>query len=238
MSNPTIKTAIVLAGGFGTRLQHVVRDVPKPMAPVAGKPFLFWLLKYLKHQQIDKVILSVGHLHNTIIDFFGDAFEGMKIIYAIETTALGTGGGIQLAASFVEEEYFFIINGDTFFNVPLSNFSDQHFLHLADLSLALKPMQNFERYGTVVLNSENQITAFREKEKCNAGNINGGVYACGKTFLKSLNLPSAFSFEKEVLEKYVNTKKFYGFVSDTYFIDIGIPDDYQKAQSDVELRDN
>ena len=235
MSN-NISSAVVLAGGFGTRLQQVVNDVPKPMATVAGKPFLFWVMQYLQKQHINHVVLSVGYKHQTIIDYFGYKFNDITINYAVEETPLGTGGGILLASRFLNHNNFFVVNGDTFFNVPLKSFATFHDEKNSDLSLALKPMKDFDRYGIVAMNEENKITGFEEKKKSIEGNINGGIYVTSKSFLDSLNLPEKFSFEKEVLEKYVTEKNIFGFVCDEYFIDIGIPEDYQKAQTDVELQ--
>ena len=237
-SNQKITTAIVLAGGFGTRLQSVVQDVPKPMAPVNGKPFLYWVMKYLVKQNINHIILSVGYKHQTIIDYFGHKFEQVPLNYAVELSPLGTGGGILLASRFSNFNSFMVVNGDTFFNVPLNEFSDFHFESQSDLSIALKPMNDFDRYGIVETDTSNRVIAFKEKMKREEGNINGGIYITSRSFLESLNLKDAFSFEKDVLEKKLTEKKFCAFQFDKYFIDIGIPEDYNKAQTDVEFKGN
>ena len=137
---------IILAGGFGTRLSAVVKDLPKPMANINGKPFLHYIFQSLQRQNIENVILSVGYKHEIIQDYFQDNYLGIAIKYAIETEPLGTGGAIKHAFSFVDDDAF-VLNGDTFFDVDLSKLRNDK----SDLSIALKPMKNFDRYGTVEL---------------------------------------------------------------------------------------
>ncbi len=223
--------AIVLAGGFGTRLQKVVAEVPKPMAPVAGKPFLQRILDDLAAQNIRHVILAVGYLHQTIVSYFGDAYKNMRISYSIETEPLGTGGGIRYAMRFLEGNNAFIINGDTFFAVDLEKFYAFHAEKNAQLTLALKKMFRFDRYGTVEINAAGCVTGFNEKKYLDEGRINAGVY-CLQTDLFADTLPEAFSFEKEILEKEFIKGTLWAKEFDGYFIDIGIPEDYEKAQKD------
>lgn len=220
---------IILAGGFGTRLSTVVKDVPKPMAPINGKPFLHYIFEELQEQNIQEVILSVGYLHEAIQDFFKEEYLGIKIKYSIETEPLGTGGGIKQAFDFIEDDAF-VLNGDTFFDIELSKLKIDN----SDISIALKPMFEFDRYGTVELNETNRIISFNEKKYCEHGLINGGVYYFKKTIFDKLEVGNKFSFEKEVLEKNVQNLKIQGKTFDNYFIDIGIPEDYQKAQHDFK----
>ncbi|MFI5171611.1 MAG: nucleotidyltransferase family protein [Chitinophagales bacterium] len=223
--------AIVLAGGFGTRLQKVISEIPKPMAPVAGKPFLQYILSDLDKQGIDHVILAVGHLKEIIINYFGNNYKGMKITYSTEDEPLGTGGAILQACNYATEEIVYIVNGDSFFNVDLAALFDFHTRQNALLSIAIKRMVNFDRYGTVEIDSNEKIIAFNEKKYLDEGLINGGIYCLDKKIFP-LGLPQKFSFEKEILEKEFVKGNIYGKVFDGYFIDIGIPEDYQKAQSD------
>jgi D-glycero-alpha-D-manno-heptose 1-phosphate guanylyltransferase len=218
---------IILAGGFGTRLSTVVRDVPKPMAPVHGKPFLHYIFKELQHQKIKKVVLSVGHLKEVIQDFFQDMYLGIHIQYAVEQEPLGTGGGIKHAFSFVEDDAY-VLNGDTFFDIDLSKLKNES----ADISIALKPMFNFDRYGTVELNDEQRIISFNEKKQCEYGLINGGVYHFRRSLFDKIETKNKFSFEKDILEKHLNELKIQGIIFDNYFIDIGVPEDYEKAKTD------
>ena len=220
---------IILAGGFGTRLSTVVKDVPKPMAPINGKPFLHYIFKELQHQKIKQVVLSVGHLKEVIQDYFQDKYLGISIQYAIENEPLGTGGGIKHAFNFVEDDAF-VLNGDTFFDIELSKLKKTD----ADISIALKPMFNFDRYGTVELNNENTIVSFKEKKYCEHGLINGGVYYFKKSLFDKIETERKFSFEKDILEKHLHVLQIQGTVFDNYFIDIGIPEDYKQAQIDFK----
>ena len=225
--------AIVLAGGLGTRLRSVIQDIPKPMAPVNGKPFLHYIFQYLKQEQIREVILSVGYKHETIEDFFGNEYLGIKVQYSVEEEPLGTGGGIKQAFGLVDGPAY-VLNGDTFFGVNLHTLSDYYFDSNSDLVLALKHLQNFDRYGTVQLDAQNRITKFDEKKLVAEGYINGGIYFFDKTLLSRVETGNKFSFEKEILEKYTGELKFGGKVFNGYFIDIGIPEDYNKAQHDFK----
>lgn len=227
------KTAVILAGGFGTRLQSVLPDLPKPMAPVAGKPFLEYLFQQCKKSGIEKIILSVGYKHEAIKNYFGNEFECISVQYSIEENPLGTGGAILKASELVDEENFFVLNGDSFFATDLGEISFFHETEKPDISLALKMMFNFERYGSVVRNDDCRIVSFHEKKFVEQGEINAGVYVVNKKFLQSLSLPEKFSFEKDVLEKYVSEKKFCGISFMNYFIDIGIPEDYEIAQHEL-----
>jgi D-glycero-alpha-D-manno-heptose 1-phosphate guanylyltransferase len=142
------KEAIILAGGAGTRLKSVVKDIPKPMALVAEKPFLEYLLSYLENYGIEHVILSVGYNWKVISDHFKSQYGSMKISYAVEDKPLGTGGGIRLALEKVKGDNTFILNGDTFFKVNLHDLSEFHFAHGADMSITVKRKKDFFRYGT------------------------------------------------------------------------------------------
>ncbi|MBK7035238.1 MAG: nucleotidyltransferase family protein [Bacteroidetes bacterium] len=223
--------AIVLAGGFGTRLQTVVNLLPKPMAPVAGKPFLQYILDDLINQEIEHVILAVGYLKETIIDHFGYHYHNLKITYSIEDDPLGTGGGILQASKYANQEVSYVINGDTYFDVDLEALFNLHIHHKALLTVALKKMQKFDRYGTVEIDNDHKIIAFNEKKYVDEGLINGGIYCLDKKIF-SQDLPDKFSFEKEILEKEFIKGNVFGKVFDGYFIDIGIPEDYAKAQDD------
>ncbi|HAW09391.1 MAG TPA: D-glycero-D-manno-heptose 1-phosphate guanosyltransferase [Bacteroidetes bacterium] len=227
--------AIILAGGFGTRLKNVVNDVPKPMAPVNNKPFLSYILKYLKKYDIDRVILCTGYLSDKIEKFYGKEFEGVKINYSIEKEPLGTGGAIKRALKLCSEDTVIVINGDTFFDVNLTQLKTAHINHNADLTLSLKPMTNFDRYGIINIEQNGQIAGFEEKKHREFGNINGGVYALKRNIFDDTTLPEKFSLETDFFEDYFSSKKFAGFISDTYFIDIGIPEDYYKAQEDFKI---
>lgn len=225
---------IVLAGGLGTRLQAVVEDVPKCMAPVNGRAFLHYVFDYLEQQQCTRVILSLGYKSEYILDWLKVQHRPFTVDYVIELAPLGTGGGIQLAMQQAREEDVFVINGDTMFRVDLAQMQQSHTQSKAATTLALKQMFNFDRYGAVSLSADGIITAFEEKQYKAEGLINGGVYLVNKEFLLSKKLPEKFSFEKDYLEAFVQQHNFHGHVSDSYFIDIGIPEDYYRAQTEFE----
>jgi D-glycero-alpha-D-manno-heptose 1-phosphate guanylyltransferase len=226
------REAIILAGGLGTRLRDVVDDRPKPMAPVRGRPFLEYILEYLSGQEVDRVILSVGYLWETIREHFGEAFMNMELVYSLEKEPLGTGGGVRLAMEKAGEERVALLNGDTFFPVCLSGMLDEHEGSDADVTLALKEMKSGDRYGTVDLDSAGWITRFREKGSFESGLINGGVYILErKAFMEGTEQMKyiKFSLESDFIERQLDTLKIRAYISDAYFIDIGVPEDFQRA---------
>ncbi len=227
------RTAIVLAGGFGTRLQSVVKDLPKPMADIAGKPFLEYLLRYLQSQGLKKIILSVGYKWESIFHYFGNRFDQLELHYVVEDEPLGTGGAILKAIQSSDQEEFFIFNGDTFFFIELAEFYEQHQKSGAVLSIALKPMKNFDRYGVVKTDSVNRILSFNEKRYYEEGNINAGVYLLNRNLFNHLSFPKKFSFEKDLMEKHCAEMDFRAFAFADYFIDIGIPEDYARARQEL-----
>lgn len=218
---------IVLAGGLGTRLRSVVEDVPKCMAPVAGKPFLAHILQYLESQFADHVILSLGYKYETVIDWLrGKAFT-FKVSWVIEKEPLGTGGGLQLAMGKARSSRVFVLNGDTFFPVDLRSMQPV-MTEGTPIVAALKPMTYFDRYGTVIIDENQSIMSFHEKKPCEEGLINGGVYYINNELLQLEQHRPPFSFEQQVLETTPNLK---ALVQDITFIDIGIPEDFEKAQT-------
>jgi D-glycero-alpha-D-manno-heptose 1-phosphate guanylyltransferase len=226
-----IKEAIILAGGLGTRLREAVPDLPKCMAPVAGKPFLEHVAEWFYGQGVEHIIFSLGYLHEQIEGFLSHRDWHYSI--ALEEEPLGTGGAIRLACSKAEGNDVLIGNGDTLFKANLSALSDLHRQQQAACSIALKPMNRFDRYGVVELDRDGHVSTFREKTYYEQGLINGGVYALNKDRFLSLPLPEKFSFEKDYLEKYCSSEKMAGFIQDAYFIDIGIPEDYARASLEL-----
>ena len=231
-----LNTAIILAGGMGTRLKTIISDLPKPMAPIMNVPFLTYQLNYLKHFGIKKVIFSVGYLSEKIIAHYNQSFENISIEYSIEKNPLGTGGGIRMAISNLKEDLVLILNGDSFFDLDLEQFYNLHLEQKAEFSLALRYVNNSERYGNIEFNSSNQITSFIEKNQLNqSGYINAGVYILSKKLYLQNTKPNInFSIEKDFFEKQLNQLIIKGFEFKDYFIDIGIPEDYLKAQDDFK----
>ena len=226
---------IVLCGGFGTRLSSVLKDLPKPMAPVSGKPFLYYILKKLEAEGFRRFILSTGYLGDKISARFGEKSGEADIVYAREKEPLGTGGGIRYAMQYCSSGEVLVMNGDTFFDIPLNTFVEMHRREKADVSIALKKVDDCSRYGFVETDDKGRITAFREKKEGKKDCfINGGIYTVNRKTFMDLPLGEKFSMEKDFFQKYVNSLIFKGFPFDNYFIDIGIPEDYEKAQSDFK----
>jgi D-glycero-alpha-D-manno-heptose 1-phosphate guanylyltransferase len=236
-----IREAIILAGGLGTRLSAVLPDLPKCMASVNGKPFIAYVIDHLQKQGIEKLIFSLGYKHEMITQYLNSFQEKLRtqnspitIHYSIEEEQLGTGGAIKLACSVVNEKNVLIVNGDTLFKVDVRKLFSFHLSNNAQCTLSLKPMKEFERYDVVELNHDSSIKDFKEKKYYHEGLINGGMYMLDVSKFLEEALPAKFSFEKDYLEKFYNHRRMYGVVQDEYFIDIGIPEDYARAQ--IELR--
>ena len=228
------KEAVILAGGFGTRLSHVVSDVPKPMAPVYGRPFLCYLLDRLADAGIQRVVLATGYMHEVIETYFGTGYQGLEIIYSNEDQPLFTGGAIRQAAEKIQSEDFVVLNGDTLFDIDFQQLYDFHTSHDAHLSIALRRVEDTGRYGAVTCEND-RIVAFHEKtESQGAGDINGGIYAIKRTWLLNQDLPTKFSFEKELMQPFAGDPHFYGLSFNDYFIDIGVPEDYFRAQQEFK----
>lgn len=228
-----INEAIILAGGLGTRLQSVLSDKPKCMAPIHGKPFLSFLVDYLQASGIEKFIFSVGYMHDVVEKYLDENYSSLHFQIALESEPLGTGGAIKLACSIGSGKNIIVCNGDTLFKIGTGELSTFHIKNKAACSLCLKPMENFDRYGVVTLKSDYSIQSFQEKKYYDSGLINGGVYALNVEKFLNEDLPEKFSFEKDYLEKKTDQRgKLFGLVQDRYFIDIGIPEDLKRAQDE------
>lgn len=231
---PVLDEAIILAGGLGTRLQASVPDVPKCLAPINGRPFIDYLIDFLIAQQIRRFIFSLGYRHEMIIDHIQSYYPNMDSVFVIEASPLGTGGAIRLSAENALQEDVVIVNGDTLYKTDLAEMLSLQVEKKADCTLALKPMKNFERYGSVELATDLRIIQFHEKKKRTDGLINGGVYLLHVPAFLKHPWPEKFSFEKDFLEVKKNEWKLYGAVQDKYFIDIGIPEDFQRASLELK----
>jgi D-glycero-alpha-D-manno-heptose 1-phosphate guanylyltransferase len=221
--------AIILAGGFGTRLRSVLADVPKPMAPLHGKPFLAYLLDYLEAQGITEVVLSVHYLREQIEGYFKQAYRNISIEYAVEEQPLGTGGAIVKSLPLIDATRpTFVLNGDTFLKMDYRAMMDEHQQHAPLLTMALRKIADCSRYG-VVVTEDSQVVAFKEQGGAYPGLINAGVYLLTPELFRLNKLPEQFSFERDFLFPHVAVVKPHAFVVEDYFIDIGIPEDYERA---------
>jgi D-glycero-alpha-D-manno-heptose 1-phosphate guanylyltransferase len=227
-----ITEAIFLAGGLGTRLQTVVADLPKSLAPVGGRPFLSYLLDYSRKQGIRKFIFALGYKTDHIEKFVKETLPEGSYIFSVEDEPLGTGGAIYKACSFVTGPDVLVLNADTFFGISYAHLAIIHELRNAGCTIALKPMKAFDRYGAVEIEKQ-VVTGFSEKKYYKDGLINGGVYALSAADFLQKSFPRKFSFERDYMEKEYRSRHIFAMVSDAYFIDIGIPEDYQRAQEEL-----
>ena len=227
-----MKEAIILAGGLGTRLYPLTLTVPKPMVPIADKPFLEYLIARLQVHGFTRIVLSVGYLGKQIEDHFGSNWLGIELCYVYENSPLGTGGAIALAMHEVSSDHVLVLNGDTFCALDWQLMGDCHKNKHADLTIALKPMKNFDRYGNVKVLGK-RVISFEEKQFVSSGQINTGVYILNKLLFDSFDMPEKFSFEVDFLQSKLDQIMVCAFVSNDYFIDIGIPEDYQRAQTEL-----
>jgi D-glycero-alpha-D-manno-heptose 1-phosphate guanylyltransferase len=228
-----ITEAVVLAGGLGTRLRAAVPDVPKCMAPVAGLPFLSYVVNTLRLQGIERFVFSLGYKAEVIENFLKTAYPTLRYSTVVENEPLGTGGAIKLSLTQCETADVLVVNGDTLFKIDLWAFEKVHRENNSECTLALKPMQRFDRYGVVETEGA-LVRSFSEKKFYQKGMINGGSYIINKQLFIQRDLPQKFSFETEYLQRFASERKFFGSVQDGYFIDIGIPEDYRQAQQDFQ----
>jgi D-glycero-alpha-D-manno-heptose 1-phosphate guanylyltransferase len=220
---------IVLAGGFGTRLREVVPDLPKPMAPIAGRPFLEILLSTLARKGFTRVVLSLGFMAEKIITHFGESYAGMHLVYEVESRPLGTGGAIRAALTRCESDHVFIFNGDTYLDLEVDEL-ESLWQARGHPVIVVRKVPDTARFGRVEM-SDGRINAFLEKGMPGAGLINAGCYVLPKGALDAFALGQPFSLETEFFIKYLQRIRFDGFVTHGQFIDIGVPDDYVLAQT-------
>ena len=221
--------AIVLAGGLGTRLRSVVADLPKAMAPVNGRPFLAYLLDPLNAAGFDAVILAVGYMGETIRGHFGDRYRSLPLRYSMESEPLGTGGAIKLALAQVSTPTVFVANGDTYLELDYAAMLASHRRAGTPLTIAVQTVPDAGRYGTLDIEA-GHVRGFLEKGRWGPGSINAGVYLLSGDLLDRYPVPPAFSFESDLLMPHVQDIEPLAFQTQGAFIDIGVPEDYARAQ--------
>lgn len=222
--------AIVLCGGLGSRLRSVVSDRPKPMAPIGGRPFLEYLLEFLRLQGVRRVILAVGYKREMISDHFGARWDGLDIDYAVETEPLGTGGGTRLAVERLQTDTALLLNGDSFLARPVAPLEQA--LTGADLVLTVRSEPDTGRFGVCEVEA-GRVTGFGPGAPGQPGLINAGVYALRRNLFDGFALPAAFSLEQDFLSPFVGRLRVGAVVSNEPFIDIGLPESYALAQDFV-----
>lgn len=221
--------AIVLAGGFGTRLRQVVPDLPKPMASIAGRPFLEILLTVLASKSFTRVVLSLGFMSEKIIEHFGISYLGMELVYEVESKPLGTGGAIRAALTRCVSDHVYIFNGDTYLDLEVNVLENLWQMDCNPL-IVVREVPDTGRFGRVEL-SNGKLSAFLEKGMSGPGLINAGCYVLPKDALDDFSLGQPFSLETEYFCEYLQHIRFDGFVTHGQFIDIGLPEDYALAQT-------
>ncbi len=222
---------IVLAGGFGTRLREVVPDLPKPMAPVAGRPFLEILLSMLARKGFTRVVLSLGFMADKVVDHFGDSYLGMELVHEIEPQPLGTGGAIRAALARCVADHVFVFNGDTYLDLEVDDV--ERLWRLAGHPvIVVREVPDTARFGRVEI-SDGRVSAFLEKGMPGPGLINAGCYVLPRDALDLFPSGKAFSLETDYFVDGLRRLRFEGFVTRGRFIDIGVPDDYALAQTEL-----
>jgi D-glycero-alpha-D-manno-heptose 1-phosphate guanylyltransferase len=225
-----VSEAIVLAGGLGTRLRGVIGELPKPLAMVAGRPFLFWLLAYLERAGLERILLSVGFRHDEIRTVVGTAFGRMRLEYVTEDEPRGTGGAIAFALQHCQSRRVLCLNGDTYFEVDIDAMAAETVG--ADVAIALRQVDDVGRFGAVKC-QEGRITGFAEKNARGPGLISGGTYLLDRSRVAAQLAPMKSSFEQDFLARRLQDMRFMGFVSNGYFIDIGVPESFAQAQTEL-----
>jgi D-glycero-alpha-D-manno-heptose 1-phosphate guanylyltransferase len=228
--------AIVLAGGLGTRLRGVLPDLPKPMAPVGGRPFLSIILDQLLGAGFETAVLAVGYRHQAIRSHFGERYRGLALRYSTESEPLGTGGAIRLAWPLASAAQVFVLNGDTYLEIDYKAMLEAHLRAAAQLSMAVCRVPDASRYGALELSGE-RVCGFSDKGRSGPGWINAGVYVLSSELRAHVQKEGAFSFERDLLAPGVEVIRPFAFPADGLFIDIGIPEDYARAQTLLSAAD-
>lgn len=230
MGLASVSTVIILAGGKGTRLRSVVSDVPKPMASINGRPFLEYQLDYLAQNGIEKVILAVGYMAEVVQKYFGDFWNGMQILYSIETKVLGTGGALIKASRLLEtDEHTFVLNGDTYFPITLPLLAEQHFAKRSDLTIAMFQSANSQRYSTFKIDDDGRALF---NDGSTPSYCSGGIYIFSNkviSYLRAQKINSS-SFESQLMHNFFDLEfSVFAYFEACFFIDIGLPQDYKMA---------
>jgi D-glycero-alpha-D-manno-heptose 1-phosphate guanylyltransferase len=227
-----VRTAVVLAGGLGTRLRSAVPGVPKPLAPIRGRPFLDRLLRHWRLKGIDHFVLSVGYKHEMIQERYGSQFEGVEITYNVEPSLMGTGGGVLLSAP-QDQQRFLLLNGDTYFDVDLPKLEDVHEQNNASVTFSVFRSDDSARYMAIELSEDDRVSAFGSAPKHSSFLVNGGVYLIETAVLEPFfPVTQPVSLESEIFPSLLQNKaRLFGLEQKGRFIDIGVPQDFEYAQT-------
>jgi D-glycero-alpha-D-manno-heptose 1-phosphate guanylyltransferase len=228
--------AIILAGGLGTRLRSVVSDVPKSLADVSGRPFIEYLFAQLGRDRITEAIVCAGYMSDSIETWLESATDhGVTATVSLETEPLGTAGAIKNAERLLDGDQWLLMNGDSFFDISLTKLVEAHETNPALATIALARVQDGERYGRVTCDAEGVVVGFEEKASIPGGGlINSGLYIIQRPLLAQIPADRPASLEREVLPS-LPRGAVRAIELDGYFVDIGVPDDYARAQRDADV---
>jgi NDP-sugar pyrophosphorylase family protein len=223
-------TAVILAGGLGTRLRAVVSDRPKALAPIAGRPFLSYLLDQVRAAGVRRVILCIGHLGDQVRTAFGQAYRGVELVYSEEPSPIGTGGALRHALPLFDGSPLLVLNGDSYCAVDLADLWSWHHERAAAATLVAVEVADASRFGRVELDPAGRVTGFREKSAAaGAGRVNGGIYIVSAGLLARIPDGRPVSLERDVFPGWTRGR-FYGFPANARFIDIGTPESFAQAE--------
>ncbi len=223
-------TAIILAGGLGTRLSSVVADRPKVLANVRGRPFLAYLLDQLETYGIRYVVLCTGHSGKQVLSTFGDTYRCLQLVYSQESSPLGTAGALRLALPLIKSDVFLAMNGDSFCEANLRTFWTWHCAQGSNATLLLTRVSDTKRYGRVTVDTDGRVLKFDEKDDNDKpGWINAGIYLIKRQLIQAIPESGTVSLEKEILPAWIG-QGLLGFRSKSHFIDIGVPETYKVAE--------
>ncbi|MDP8211894.1 MAG: nucleotidyltransferase family protein [Candidatus Zapsychrus exili] len=228
-------TAVVLCGGQGSRLKSVTGQTPKVMAEFGQEPFLNFILNYLQEQGIRNIVLCTGYKADILENYYEANNQGLNIRFSKEDKPLGTGGALKNAIKMIESDPCFVLNGDSLCEVDLKALLDSYYKKETIAELSVSKVDNAEDYGSIVLNEENRIMAFEEKQSAENRYVNAGVYCISKRAFDLMPEQDKFSLEVDYFPKLVS-KDFYGFVVDNKFYDIGTPERFNEAQRKIRRR--
>jgi NDP-sugar pyrophosphorylase family protein len=232
---PEIPDVIILSGGFGLRLRGTIGEIPKPMADIAGRPFLELLLRQLKRQGFSRVVLSVGYKQEVIRKHFGKEAFGLELVYSIETSPLGTGGALREAARYITTQKTLVMNGDSYTDADLGRLVREHAVNEADVTVVVVPESRSDA-GSVVLDRNGKVTTFAEKRPVPESRyLSAGIYVLSKNLITGIPEGSKISLEERLFPQWLaDGKCIAGFVCKEQCLDIGTPERYQMAQGALE----
>jgi D-glycero-alpha-D-manno-heptose 1-phosphate guanylyltransferase len=225
---------IILAGGLGTRLQEELPGLPKILAPIGSDHFVDHLIRYYHGQGFERFIFSLGHLHEQVINYVERNHTALDKEYVVEDTPLGTGGAINKTLEYTRGDTAFVINGDTYFAFNPEDALAFHDGKEAECTVVLKQVGECSRYGNVLLNQDQRVISFQEKGRSGSGLINAGTYIINKKLFRLNRFPEKFSFETDYLSAKCSEKSIFGHEQDAFFIDIGVPEDLDRAAKAIK----